>query len=429
MSAGASATLTVQVRFPEAGILPISMAVNDTIGDLALHLETMYPHMFLPSTLGLSAPYPRVLCVFLLQVVGGTAEEIPPATLLSSLPQGGVITAQAAFASVPYTIFRTVQPQQVDPAVDALNPSSFTQKAPIYCASFSPDELDPSSSSLVKLGLDNTAMKNPTVCGVSMFQMQEASPHNGLHYNAKLRQSITSSDPDETRYAALSSLHPAGVAADPYGCLHSKDFFLPSSVGASLIPKSGRLATFRVSKTQTKKRDGFFCFKLPSHTDLTAYGLAIVYDNSPQNHHSLIPWNVPANITLESHYIADTLYQFFYDSNLGRTAAAHFQLCCFKIVASASVLDDDVDPDDPLVRVHQLIFEYSSFLSFPEEKIELVLEEMRVRKWNPALLSLDTIKVLQDAWQELQEMDVISMEDKMVCEKAVFILSKVGQLI
>jgi hypothetical protein len=428
MSAAASATLSVQVRFPEAGILPISMAVNDTIGDLALHLETMYPHMFLPSTLGLSAPYPRVLCVFLLQVVGGTAEEIPPATLLSSLPQGGVITAQAAFASVPYAIFRTVQPQQVDPAENALN-KSFTQKAPIYCTAFSPDELD-KSSRVVKLGFDNTAMKNPTVCGVSTFALSsEMSPHNGQLYTRGLDDPIQSADPSETRYMLISSLDPPASPSDPFESLHSGDFFYSNTEGVFFTPNSGRLQSLVVNKKVTKKRDGYFCFKLPSNTDLTPYGLAIVYDNDPQGHHTLIPVSVPVHAQLHKHYFNKNCYQYFYNSNLGRTAAAHFQLCCFKIVASASVLDDDVDPDDPLVRVHQLIFEYSSFLSFPEEKIELALEEMRVRKWNPALLSLDTIKVLQDAWQELQEMDVLSMEDKIVCEKAVSILSEVGQLI
>ena len=416
MSAAASATLLVQVRFPEQ-TRSIQMLVNENVSDLALHLKTTYPHMFLPSTLGLSAPYPQVLKVFLLEVVGTTVREIPPATLLSSLPQTA-ITAQAAFASVPYALFRTVEPNQVEPAEDAHHPNALTAKSPLFCAAFSAKEL-PTGTHNVQFSTINGKL---SVCGVSTFVLSsEVSPHGAILFTQGLRDPIQLTDVSGCSYMTITSanLQAPQVTNDMFGCLHAREFYEATPWGSTW--QTGRLtkAEFPLPHSIVKKkRDGYFCFKLAPNTDLTSYGLAVVFDNNGAGHHSLIPLNVTNQVQVWVQDIRSVPYQVFYTPNVG-TAAREFQLCCFKIIASAGIFDFSAyPPDDPrsdVVRVGSLLFDQTSSLGISHEELDLALEELQACKFEVKRLSHESAGILKAAVNQLEESQESSSEIRELC--------------
>ena len=416
MSAAASATLSVQVRFPEAGILPISMAVNADVCDLARHLE-MRPELFLPSTLGLSAPYPQVLKVFLLEVVGTTAQEIPPATLLSCLPQTA-ITAQAAFGSVPYGLFRTVEPTQVEPAEDARHSNPFTSKSPLFCASFGKEEL---ASMSLTVNFAVMAGRKASVCGISTF-LPDSSPHGKNTFTKTLRAPL---DPLEAGYSYIlpTSLSRPDVQGDPFGYLRTSDFYRRDPFGyAYYLTKRLAEESFPGPPLVKKKRDGYFCFKLNANTNLTAYGLAIVFDNNgASGHHTLIPLNVPSSTQVRERRIDGVQYQFFFNNtaNGPETAAREFQLCCFKIAASAGIFDlAEYPPDDPrsdVVRVASLLFDQCSSSGILHEELDLALEELQACKFDLKILSQESAYVLKMAVHRLEECYESSSEIREFC--------------
>jgi hypothetical protein len=379
----------------------------------------MRPELFLPSTLGLSAPYPQVLKVFLLEVVGGNAMELPTSRALSSLASL-VITAQAAFASVPYALFRTVGPLQVEPSEDATQPSGLTMKSPHYCAAFSVEELPRGSRTTHFRVVKGCGI--PSVCGVSTFVLvTEISPHGMGLFTRPLRDPIQPSDVRGTLYIRLpnNNIPMPQLTSDPYGCLHSAEFYHMNPWGRTLL--SGRVAAFSGGGV-VKKRDGYFCFKLGPNTDITCYGMAIVFDNNSPGHHSFIALNVPSHIVIYEQSIAGIVYQILYNGGAGGvqgSAAALFQLCCFKIVASAGIFDlAEYLPDDPrsdLIHVASLLFDQSSSLGIAHEELDLALEELQACKFDLKILSQESAYVLKKAVHRLEESYESSSEIRELC--------------
>ena len=213
------------------------------------------------------------------------------ATLGSLQSPPAVLHAYAVFTRTPATLYRTVEVNDLLPAVltnHAGNPIS--RLVPLECVG-AEDEVDVTNPS--------HWFQGPHISGISLrstHPTKDLAAHVAPGqdpWKAKIPGPSTTKDPRSHEAACMDLRRlpppPADVAVavpSEYGCLASS-MFCQSKKDGTLIVRRGPV---ELDKQGRKVRKGYVCYSLPHGTDLGALRSAAVFDNEPPGHFSLVPW-------------------------------------------------------------------------------------------------------------------------------------------
>lgn len=414
--------LTVSVR---ASDMTISLSTaKSSVADLKEQLQAL----LLAQPLGATA-FNHVASQ-LLVLDYASAHELPDDLNLCTQ---GRVSVYEVFLNTPVDLYRTAQPIQVHPVVESDNGNAFSGVAPLLCAALRRDtEGHPYFHSDGGMA---------AVRGVSL-RME----------HCKTDGTVAPQDPVEptepkgmSRVDVNTLAPPCDPDAPLFGLLHTADVFESSvnafaSFNAKTRTKSAPGTANR--STETTKRQLYFCFKLPAHTDVGSVGAAVVLDNVGETgHFSLIPWPCTASPPLTvglwrsrgednvlvrdpdptapppvhpecfSAPIVGVVYQCL------PFIAAKFCLHDMQLQAAAAPCVEDLPEDGPgseqariLLRGASLLFE-ARFVCEPIS-VQRAIDALKSARFSLHVMPRHEMKVLHRALTELQLEGAAGEEDR-----------------
>lgn len=342
--------------------------------------------------------------------------------------EGAEIFVHEIYTSTPCSLYRTIQTNRIHPVVRSVHDTnSWSKMSPIYCGSFNKE---------------SDLLEPPFLFNVDSMEVR------GMSLKSKLpprnRESVT--DPVQaTENEGWSMFHDNSALGDEvgltsdFGKLHTSTLIDGSPFHTALHINVVRAKTGN-DKSTRRKRMIFFAYEMPAGTDLSNFGMAVVFDNADKDyegHFSLIPWGgspqklnsdelqlgmTPLELQLPN---CDSSCSVYFDLTIVNHryrafpfVAAQFQFHSVWMVASAEAIAD-LDGDDDTAKLSRgvaVFYDDLEGLHQPEDMLPL-LSKLISMNFDIRQMSSDDVRCLYHALESVSRLSTIDgREDDFVGE-------------
>lgn len=355
----------------------------------------------------------------------------------SAIMEESVIFVLEIFTTTPCSLFRTVQPHQIHPAILSVDQSNpWSRMNPLYCGSFLEDsEIDAQPKSPFHVDRKPAV----TVCGMSLKSVVPSRERSSL---------LDEVLPDEELgWSILGDSSILGKEDGDFGILHDGTLVERGPVN-NVRHNLVTIGNSNKRKGFAQKRMIFFTYELPAGTDLSCLGMAVVFDNADPaypGHFTMIPWNLAVRRLRDDELALDNnkltvsvtdVGQSFYraimiDRSIYCTfplVAAQFKFHSMWMNASAACIIDDFDgqndPDKLLLAEGVAVFyDHLEDLHQPEDVFPL-LSKLFSSNYDIGLLSQREVHCLCRMFESLLGVGSIDNFENDTVQKSLEIVKR-----